>query len=111
MPSRPLHSLPIPDASGDSMAIDFIGPLPEDNGFNYIITMTDRLNSDIRLIPMHNMIMVVQLADLFFDNWFCGNGLPLHIVSNRDKLFLSAFWRALHAQTGIKLKMSSVYHP
>src|SRR5437016_3598857 len=32
-PTGPLHPLPIPDARGDSVAMDFIGPLPEENGF------------------------------------------------------------------------------
>ena len=47
----PLHPLPIPDDCGDSVAVDFIGPLPEDNGYNSILTMTDCLGSDYRLIP------------------------------------------------------------
>ncbi len=36
-----LHPLPIPDKQGDSVAIDFVGPLPEDKGFNYLATMTN----------------------------------------------------------------------
>lgn len=43
----PLHPLPVPDGRGDSVAIDFIGPLPEDHGYNIIVTMMDRLNADI----------------------------------------------------------------
>ena len=46
-PTGPLHPLPIPDRRGDSIAIDFIGPLPLDDGFDTIITITDRLGSDI----------------------------------------------------------------
>ena len=46
-PIGPLHPLPIPDQQGDSVAIDFIGPLPEDDGHNSIITFTDCLGSDI----------------------------------------------------------------
>jgi len=49
-PYGPLHPLPIPDKWGDSVAIDFIGPLPEDEGKNCIITFTDRLGSDIQLV-------------------------------------------------------------
>jgi hypothetical protein len=47
---------------------------------------------------------------LFFVHWFCENGLLLEIVSDRDKLFVSHFWRGLHKLTGVKLKMSSAYH-
>lgn len=110
-PAGPLHPLPIPDGRGDSIAIDFIGPLPEDEGFNYLVTMMDHLNLDIRLVPTQNSLTAKQLADLFFDNWFCENGLPLSIVSDCDKLFLSQFWKALYARTGVKLKLSTAYHP
>ena len=107
----PLHLLPIPDQCGDSVAIDFIGPLPEDNGFNCIITFTDRLGSDIQLAATRTDIDAEQLAYVFFDKWYCENGLPADIVSDRDKLFISKFWKALHKLTGIKLELSTAYHP
>ncbi len=107
----PLHPLPVPDGRGDSIAIDFVDPLPEDRGHNYLVTITDRLNADIRLIPTRMTVTVSELADLFLDNWYCENGLPLEIISDRDKLFVSQFWKALHARTGVKIKMSTVYHP
>lgn len=45
-------------------------------------------------------------------NWLhCENGLPTEIISDRGKLFLSKFWRALHKLTNVSLKMSSAYHP
>jgi hypothetical protein len=46
-PTGPLHPLSIPDDRGDSVAIDFIGPLPLDKNFNCILSMTDCLGSDI----------------------------------------------------------------
>ncbi|OJT04019.1 Transposon Tf2-7 polyprotein [Trametes pubescens] len=110
-PTGPLHPLPIPQQRGDAIAIDFVGELPDDGGLNCIATVTDRLGSDIRLIPTRTDITGDQFAVLFFDHWYCENGLPLEIVSDRDKLFVSAFWRALHKLTGVKLKMSSSYHP
>ena len=68
--------------------------------------MTDHLSSDIHLIPTRTTITAEELALLFFNNWYCENGLPSDIVSNHDKLFVSKFWHALH-----KLKLSSSYHP
>ena len=110
-PYGPLHPLPIPDQCGDSVVINFIGPLPEDDSKNCILTFTDRLGSDIQLIPMRTDITAEQLAGIFFDKWYCENGLPTDIVSNRDKLFVSRFWKALHKLTGVKLKLSTAYHP
>jgi hypothetical protein len=81
-PARPLHPLPIPDQQGDSVTLDFIGPLPVDNGFNCILSITDHLHSDIHIIPTYSSISAEDLAVLFFDHWYCENGLPLELVSN-----------------------------
>jgi len=110
-PYGPLHPLPIPNQHGDSIAIDFIGPLPEDRGHNCIITFTDRLGSNIQLVLTHTDIMAEDLAYLFFNKWYCENGLPSDIISDRNKLFMSRFWKALHKLTSIKLKLSMAYHP
>ena len=82
-----------------------------DEGYNNLITFTDRLGSDIRLIPTTTTLTAEHFAELFFQHWYCENGLPLEIISDRDKLFLSRFWKELHKLTGIKLKMSTAYHP
>ena len=110
-PIGPLHPLPVPEKRCDSVTIDFIGPLPLDDGFDTILTITDCLGSNIRSIPMSATLTAEQLAEIFFEKWYCENGLPLDIVSDHDKLFVSRFWKALHELTGIKLKMSSGYHP
>jgi len=110
-PIGPLHPLPIPDERGDSVAIDFIGPLPLDEGFDTIVTFTDRLGSDVRIIPCLSTMTAEELAQVFFAEWYCENGLPLDIISDRDKLFVSKFWKALHILTGTKVKMSTAYHP
>ena len=47
----PLHPLPVPDQRGDSIAMDFIGLLPMDEGFDMILTLTDHLGSDVHLLP------------------------------------------------------------
>jgi len=62
-------------------------------------------------VPTRTDIMVEALASLFFKNWYCENGLLTDIVSDRDKLFVSKFWRVLHRLTGVHLKMSMAYHP
>jgi len=91
--------------------MDFIGPLPTDIGFDTILSITDRLNSDICIVPTTANITADELAILFFDHWYCENGLPSNIVSNRDKIFTSHFRKALTKLTGVSLKMSSAYHP
>ena len=50
-PLGPLHPLPVPNGCCDSVAIDFIGPLPPDNGFDCITTFTDCLGYNVQLVP------------------------------------------------------------
>lgn len=110
-PTGPLHPLPIANAQFDCVFIDFVGPLPEDKGFNYLCTMTDQLVADVKLIPCRSEITAEDFAKIFFDHWYCDNSLPLKIVSDRDRLFTSKFWHALHKISGMKLKLSSAFHP
>lgn len=110
-PARPLHPLPIAERRGDRIFINFVGPLPEDQGYNYLCMITDQLNSNYRLIPCRTEMTAKDFAKLFFDHWYCNNGLPLEIVSDRDHLFTSKFWANLHSLSGVKLKMSTAFHP
>jgi hypothetical protein len=39
------------------------------------------------------------------------HGLPSSIVSDRDLVFISKLWQELFALVGIKLNLSSTFHP
>lgn len=63
----PLHSLPTLDTHFDSVVIDRVGPLPEENRFNGILMMTDRLGAaDIRLVLCRMDMTAEDCANLFF---------------------------------------------
>ncbi len=53
------------------MAIDFVGPLPEDQGFNSIVTMMDRLGADIHIARLNTNITAEKFVQVFFDQWYC----------------------------------------
>lgn len=44
-----------------------MGPLPPDEGFDSIITMTDCLGADIRIVPSHSNLTAEQFAVIFRD--------------------------------------------
>ena len=110
-PVSPLHPLPVPDARFEAVALDFVGPLPEEGGKDTILTMSDLLGADVRLVPIHSSATAAEVAVILFDEWYCENGLMRQIISDRDSLFTSELWTALHKLTRVKLKMSTVYHP
>ena len=109
-PTGPLHPLPIPDNCFDTVALDLIGPLPEEHGKDTILTMTDPLGADIRIAATHSADSAAKIAVILFDEWYCENGLMLNLISDQDLLFTAKVWTALHKLTGIKLKMSTSYH-
>jgi len=51
------------------------------------------------------------VARVFFAEVVRLHGIPASIVSDRDPVFTSAFWRALFTASGSKLLMSSAFHP
>lgn len=107
----PLHPLPVPDKCFESVAIDFIGPLPMDDGFDTIVTMTDRLGVDIQIVACTAEMSAEEFAGIFFNTWYCKNGCPIEIISDCDKIFVSRFWKALMRLTRIKHELSTSYHP
>ncbi|KAJ0088553.1 hypothetical protein Patl1_32496 [Pistacia atlantica] len=61
--------------------------------------------------PVPNPYLASTIARIFFDNIFKLHGFPKTIVSDRDKIFLSNFWRELFRLHGTQLKFCSAYHP
>jgi hypothetical protein len=66
-PAGPLHPLHIPNACSNSIAIDFIGPLPLDEGFDCIVTVMDRQGADIHIAATHMDITAKHFVAQFFD--------------------------------------------
>jgi transposase InsO family protein len=51
------------------------------------------------------------VAKLFIDNIVKLHGVPLSIVSDRDRIFTSHFWKELLKALGTRLKYTTAYHP
>ncbi|SGY11856.1 BQ5605_C011g06297 [Microbotryum silenes-dioicae] len=106
-----LHSLPVPARPIANIAIDFVRLLPANRGFDRVLTITDRLLGYVRLLPAHEADTAAEVAARFHEGWHRLFGLPQSIVSDRDKLFTSKFWTALHKRLNVKLQLSLAFHP
>ncbi|KAJ3708704.1 hypothetical protein LUZ61_012409 [Rhynchospora tenuis] len=106
-----LQPMPIPDEAWQSVGLDFITGLPISKGRDVILVVVDRLTKYGHFLPLKHPYTASEVAQLFLDNVYKLHGLPHNLVSDRDPVFTSAFWRELMAKIGIQLNMSTAYHP
>ena len=111
LPRGLLHSLPIPSRPFGSLGMDFVGPFPPSNGYDYLWVIICRLTSMVHLIPIRTTTKASELAWLFVREVVRLHGLPDSIVSDRDSKFTSHFWKDVHRILGVKLLMSTAFHP
>ena len=111
-PTGLLQPLPIPTRPWEVISMDFITQLPSTkNGHDAILVIVDTLSKMVHFIPTETTATAPQTAKLVFDHVFRLHGLPKAIVSDRDSKFTSRFWKTLFKLTGVKLSMSTAFHP
>jgi hypothetical protein len=91
--------------------MDFIVDLPLSLGFDSIFVVKDRLSKQGHFIPTKKTITGEGTAELFMEHIFRHHGVPSTIVSDRGPQFLSSFWQRFMSLLGVKIKLSSAFHP
>ena len=61
-PTSLLHILPIPNRPWQSIGLDFMGPLPKSNNFDYLLVVIDQLTSQVHLVPTTTMVTARGIA-------------------------------------------------
>lgn len=110
-PAGLLQPLPIPSRIWEDISMDFIDGLPCSNHHTTIMVVVDRLSKAAHLVPLSHPYTARSVATKFIDFVVKLHGIPKSIVSDRDPVFISVFWRDLWRLSGTQLKMSSAYHP
>ncbi|KAL4583237.1 hypothetical protein LXL04_007805 [Taraxacum kok-saghyz] len=111
VPGGLLQPLEIPKAIWEHLSIDFIVGLPKSKGYDTILVVVDRLSKYSHFILLKHPYSARTIADLFVKEVIRHHGIPKTIVSDRDPLFLSNFWKEIFKSQGTQLHMSSAYHP
>ena len=75
------------------------------------MVVVDRLTKYAHFMDLKHPYTAAMVAQTFIDHVFKLHGLPHTIVSDRDPVFTSKFWRELFKIQGIDLHLSSAYHP
>jgi len=79
--------------------------------YDSIMVVVDRLTKLAYFIPFKETATAEELAYLYYRHVWCHHGMPDEMISDRDKLFTSHFWRSLMDLLGTKQKMSTAFHP
>ena len=82
-PAGKLHPLPIATRPWEAVGMDFIGPFPETNGFNYLWVVICRMSSMVHLVPVNTKTTASQLSTIYMREVVRLHGLPSSIVSDR----------------------------
>nr|GEU31244.1 hypothetical protein [Tanacetum cinerariifolium] len=106
-----IQLLPVPEIIWKESSMDFIEKLPTSHGKSVILVVVDRLRKYAHFIPLTHPFTASQVAQLFLNQVYKLHGLPESIVSDKDKVFISNFWKALFAELKVKLKLSTACYP
>src|SRR6266481_5953986 len=91
--------------------MDFMGPLPVSNKYDYLLVVIDHLTSQVHLLPTTTRATSKEVAWIFLKEIVRLHGVPDSIMSDHNTTFTSSFWKELHWLMGTKLLMSTAFHP
>lgn len=122
-------ALPIPEGRWHTISMDFIEGLPESGKerYNSIVVFVDKFSKMMHAAPLRKppretkpleeveeedvRADAEQVAKIFIETVFKHHGLPLQIISDRDRRFTSYFWEHLFDLLKTELRKSTAYHP
>ncbi len=107
-----------------TIAIDFITDLPEEAAkgspwqldehevMNSLATVTCKFSKKVLYISGNREYTAANWAKVLLRGlMLCDWGLPKEIISDRDPKFISALWKEIFRLLGVKLHMTTAYHP
>nr|GEU60103.1 putative reverse transcriptase domain, ribonuclease H-like domain, aspartic peptidase domain protein [Tanacetum cinerariifolium] len=120
-PSGLLVQPTIPGWKWDNITMDFITKLPKSSqgfvtiwtaaGQDTIWVIVDRLTKSAPFLPMREDDTLEKLTRQYLKEVVSRHGVPVSIISDRDRRFTSHFWKSLNNALGTRLDMSTAYHP
>lgn len=73
--------------------MDFIEGLPNSHGYTSIMAVVDRLTKYAHFMGLKHPFTSTDVAVVFLNHIHKLHGLPVSIVSDRDKVFIGYLWK------------------
>jgi transposase InsO family protein len=106
-----LQPIPHPDNAWHTISMDFVEGLPLSGRADSILVVVDKFTKVAHFLPLKHPYTAESVAKLFLDSVYKLHGMPHAIISDRDRIFTSAFWKELFRLAQVQLCMSTAYHP
>lgn len=106
-----LNPLEIPDMAWTHISMDFIEGLPKSHGKDVILVVVDRLTKYAHFVAMSHPYSVEQVVEVLMNNIHKLHGMPMAIVTDRDRIFTSQFFQEVFKAMKVHLRFSTAYHP
>ncbi|GJR92622.1 reverse transcriptase domain-containing protein [Tanacetum coccineum] len=102
----------IPTWKGERITMDFVTKLPKtSSGHDTIWVIVDHLTKSAHFIPTRETDSRETLTRLYIKERVLRYGVPISIISDRDRHFASRLWQSMQSALGTQLYMSTAYHP
>jgi hypothetical protein len=106
-----LSPLPVPTEAWQVISMDFIDGHLRSGNADCIMVIVDKFSKFAHFVPLLHPYSAPKVAQAFLNSVFRLHGMPTHIISDRNLVFTSTFWKELFKLANTTLCMSSAYHP
>jgi transposase InsO family protein len=110
-PAGLLQPLEVPSTIWSHKAMDFVEGFSWVNGKSVILMVVGRFSKYAPFVPLGHSYTATSVAKVFFEEIVHLHGLSESIVSDRDPVFTSKFWTEFFKLSGVKLQLTSAFHP
>jgi hypothetical protein len=106
-----LSPLLVPKGAWHTISLDSIEGLPTSGKGNCILVIVDKFSKYAHFVPLHHPFTAAMVVQQFLHHVYKLHGMPVTMISDKDRIFTSQLWQELFRLANVKLQMSSAYHP
>ena len=100
----------VPDQRFSHCHIDVVGPLPESEGYRYLLTVQDRTTRLLSALPIKEP-SAKECSQAFLLHHVAMYGIPSACTSDQGKHFVSSLFQEMQAGLGIEIHHTPIYWP